>query len=283
MNTSITIEASGRRYYLRGNTYPVRDALRAAGAHWDRDAQAWWVGKRDVAEQLLARLSGASPSTPAAAESSPSVGASETVGANTAVVGRARYKGREYLVLWVGETRRGRAAKLAFTDGSKVFWADESEVQITKTYQTREWRGRREPMTFGRLTSLREEYSAQRAAERDCGLVGETGAYVAQYSASRDNRLPNERIGDVTWLRHRSVRIAVVLVGYEAATHLREEDAEDMGHYGVKTGWYGTAHYRDASFDEYAHLQARAPREDGTCTAIGRAVVDALASLAVAA
>jgi hypothetical protein len=38
-------------------------------------------------------------------------------------------------VIWSGETKRGFAAKLCFRDGSKVFWADGNEVQITKTYR----------------------------------------------------------------------------------------------------------------------------------------------------
>jgi hypothetical protein len=52
---AISIEKQGRRYYLVGNTYPVKDSLRDAGAHWDRDRGAWWTSKSDVAEQFAAR------------------------------------------------------------------------------------------------------------------------------------------------------------------------------------------------------------------------------------
>jgi len=34
------------------------------------------------------------------------------------------YKGRSYRLLWSGETKFGRRAKLSFMDGSKEFWAD---------------------------------------------------------------------------------------------------------------------------------------------------------------
>ena len=53
-----------------------------------------------------------------------------------------------------------------------------------------------------------------------------------------------------------------------------------MGHYGVRDGWYGVAHYRDATPEEFAALQASNPREDGTCVAVGEAVVNALVAAA---
>lgn len=34
------------------------------------------------------------------------------------------YKGRTYRLLWVGDTKFGRRAKLGFTDGSTEFWVD---------------------------------------------------------------------------------------------------------------------------------------------------------------
>jgi hypothetical protein len=52
MTNSIQIEKTGRRYYLRGNTYPVKDALRAAGGHWDAAEKAWWTSNQEVAERF---------------------------------------------------------------------------------------------------------------------------------------------------------------------------------------------------------------------------------------
>lgn len=259
---TITIESVGRRHYLRGNTYPLREQLRAAGAHWDADQKAWWIGDLARAEDLAAAQVG---STQPADERQ-----DDGLKDDSPVLGRARYKGREYLLVWQGETKRGRAAKLASLDGSKVFWADHAAIEITKIYQSREWRGREQPMTFARLRRLREEYAEQKAAVDQQQIVGERGAYSAQYEADRHDRTPGRPLGTPSWLRHRGARIAVVLIGYETAVYVRGEDAEDMGHFGVENGWYGTAHYRAASTEEYEQLQTTDPRADGTCVPPGQ-------------
>lgn len=271
MANSITIESVGRRHYLRGNTYPIKDRLRSAGAKWDPDARAWWTGKREVAEQFAA-TSAEPPAAAAATTERPA----DRLTDDSKVVGRARYKGRECLLVWEGETRRGRAAKLAFTDGSKIFWADMSEVQVTKIYESRVWRGREEPMTFGRLAKLRERYAAEKQAEKNQCLVGVAGEYQAQFAADRHDLTPGCVLGSASWLRHGSVRIAVVLAGYETATYVRSEDAEDMGHFGIESGWYGMGHYRAATVEEYEALQAASARADGMCVPVGQAVVMAL-------
>lgn len=38
------------------------------------------------------------------------------------------YKGRQYRQVWSGQTKFGVRAKLKFTDGSKEFWVDASQV-----------------------------------------------------------------------------------------------------------------------------------------------------------
>lgn len=40
----------------------------------------------------------------------------------------ASYKGKTYKLLWIGATKYGRRAHLAFRDGSKDFWVDASLV-----------------------------------------------------------------------------------------------------------------------------------------------------------
>lgn len=50
---SITTNRIGRRTYIRGATYPIRDTLRNAGAHWDADEKAWWIGD-DAKAQAIA-------------------------------------------------------------------------------------------------------------------------------------------------------------------------------------------------------------------------------------
>lgn len=260
---SITIETRGRRHYLRGNTYAIRDALRSAGAHWDRDERAWWTGQRDVAERFSSAEAKPDSSRP-----------SEALTADSEIQGKARYQGREYLLVWVGETRRGRACKLAYRDGSRVFWASADDVQITRTYQAREYRGQRQPgMTFGRLVELREEYAAERALP---SLVGSDDApYSQRYEASKSIRTPGREIGSASWLRTGGRRIAVVLVGYAPAQYQRSSDLEDMGHYGIESGYYGVAYSRPADAAEYAALQATAPRADGEC--LGGVAADSIA------
>lgn len=66
-NATVTIEKQGRRYYLVGNTYPVKDALRSAGAHWDRDRGAWWTSKSDVAQRFAAQATAKAEARSAAA------------------------------------------------------------------------------------------------------------------------------------------------------------------------------------------------------------------------
>lgn len=59
---TVRLETDGRRVYVRGDSYPIRGALRGAGCHWDPDAKAWWIGseKRDA---LAAAIASATPET----------------------------------------------------------------------------------------------------------------------------------------------------------------------------------------------------------------------------
>jgi hypothetical protein len=52
----ISIEQIGRRHYVRGNTYPIKDELRSRGCRWDAGAKAWWTGKADVAAEIVATI-----------------------------------------------------------------------------------------------------------------------------------------------------------------------------------------------------------------------------------
>lgn len=65
---NVTVERVGRRSYLRGDTYSVRNLLKNAGCHWDRDQSAWWIGDNAVALDLAAKAAtapAAPPSEPA--------------------------------------------------------------------------------------------------------------------------------------------------------------------------------------------------------------------------
>lgn len=170
---TITLDIQSSRVYLRGNTFAAKDQIKAAGGHWDADARAWWIGKTKLAEAQ--RIAAAPVAASATTERKP-----ETVSDDTVIVGKASYKGKSgYLVLWTGTTSRGQAAKLAFRDGSKIFWANLSEVCIEKRYHCHEYRGHSEPgMTFGRLNRLRDDFKAGKASGKsDMELRPEGGRY----------------------------------------------------------------------------------------------------------
>src|SRR5690606_13952379 len=86
---SVTIEKQGRRYYLVGNTYPVKDALKNAGAHWDRDRGAWWTSKADVAERFAAQATAKAEARTAAVAS--------TAGESRVAIGGNTYPVRDQL------------------------------------------------------------------------------------------------------------------------------------------------------------------------------------------
>ena len=156
---TMQIEKRGRRYYIRGNTYPIKDQLRSAGCRWDRDEKAWWTGKADVADRF--------------ASVRPESGRSErperpAPGLDATVAGRARYKGRVYYLVGrasaYGEvepvqTRDGAKMLLAFRDGSKDFWAAADVVETLKLYQR--------PKTIRSLRDYAEMARAGAPVDRD--------------------------------------------------------------------------------------------------------------------
>lgn len=182
----IQIEQVGRRFYLVGNTFAIKDQIKAAGGHWDGDKRAWWVSKAEKALEIVGHPSAAPAASGEAQKPAPG-GLTD----GDKVEGKATYKGKPYILVWEGRTSRGQAAKLAFSDGSKVFWANAGEYQITKRYEVREYRGRSEPMTFGRLKALREKYSRARAQGNEDGIANgqryecpECGEYVTRGQGS---------------------------------------------------------------------------------------------------
>lgn len=123
----IGITTEGRRTYITGNTYAIKDQLRAIGAHWDGDRKAWWTSKKEEAAQLVAKLAAA----PAPANAAPEVAAPY----DGEVKGKAEYKGRKYYVRWNGMTKKGTEAfRLVTLDGKIDFWADASACQWVKHY-----------------------------------------------------------------------------------------------------------------------------------------------------
>ena len=70
MTNAITVETIGRRTYLRGNTYPVKDAIKAMGARWDRDVKGWWMSnaKARKNQDAIDQIVGQAAAQPAKAE-----------------------------------------------------------------------------------------------------------------------------------------------------------------------------------------------------------------------
>lgn len=164
---NVTQQIEGRRVYLLGNTFPIKDALKNAGAHWDGDRRAWWIGTEKQA--AISNILGGAPQ--AEAKTSGNGGSKgEALKDSDRLLGKAEYKGRTYLLVWEGETKRGRAAKLAFLDGSSTFWASHGEYNVTKYFKVREFRGREEYQTWGRYRSFIEDAAkARKEGVAQCG------------------------------------------------------------------------------------------------------------------
>lgn len=168
---AITIRREGQRVYFEGNTFPIKDQIKALGGHWDGDRRAWWVGAKKEAEAraLVERLAGGrtapeaaakvglAPDTPAgvvadALEESGQARAADAVrrpqmpADQVRLTGKGTYQGRSY---YLGSRTRDGARVLILglprEDGTYFErWVPVAEVAVTKTYQAREvWDGRR--------------------------------------------------------------------------------------------------------------------------------------------
>lgn len=195
MSQSITLERVSQRIYFRGNTFPLKDALKSLGAHWDGEARAWWIGasKEAQARQLLDDSAASTTRDPVervvlanrAEEAGKDSLAAELRAAPPAedvsekrVYAAVTYKGRRYYVIAeqrnaAGEPTRCRLATLD-ADGP-VFWADCSACTLIRTYEGREqWDGRRYSgqtrTVYSTIGSLRRFRDRARAADA-CGEV----------------------------------------------------------------------------------------------------------------
>jgi hypothetical protein len=124
---SVELVERGARLYVAGDTYAIKDRLKEAGCHWDGERRQWWIGKgkRKEIEALL----DAPP--PSKAE----VAARRLEQDRNHITGRASFNGHDYYVVGDGHNERGGWVRLMFRDGSKTFYKDVSEVEITKSYE----------------------------------------------------------------------------------------------------------------------------------------------------
>jgi hypothetical protein len=124
------IEIRGTRAYVTGDTYPIRDRLKAVGCHWDSESRLWWIGKAKadaVAEIVTAHES--KPQEPQAYQQ-PTPQELERL----PCAGKATYKGKQYYV--VGQSDRTGKLHLTNLACSLSFWADASACQWLKRYNS---------------------------------------------------------------------------------------------------------------------------------------------------
>ena len=169
-NSGITTLTEGRRTYLIGNTYGIRDEIRAAGGHWDADRRAWWigsgVGKQDDLRKLLAipasRTASRTPDDPASIQ----------------VRGKARHRGRVYFVRWAGIAKRGYAMRLVSLDASIDFWVAAQERGGDGQGEVAAWtKHYAEPRSLAGIARFVAEQKAVQAGARECSRCAHHPAY----------------------------------------------------------------------------------------------------------
>lgn len=135
---TVTIEKQGRRFYIKGNTYAIKDRLKSAGCKWDADSKCWYTGKKEIADKL------AGTELPAAKSGGFTKPTTDDL-SNRRCDGKVEYKGRTYYV--VGRSQAKAKLWLTVLDCSIEFWAAEAECKWVKRYEAREERG-----NYGRVT-----------------------------------------------------------------------------------------------------------------------------------
>lgn len=125
MTITIATEKVGRRIYVTGNSYAVKDRLKAAGCKWDPQRKQWWIGctRRQKIEAIVGKLDGQEVKEDLSTKP---------------LLGKAAYHGRDYYVLARTDKNGGRLW-LTVLDEAIQFWAAESECRWIKTYD-REYR-----------------------------------------------------------------------------------------------------------------------------------------------
>lgn len=184
----VALRDQGSRVYFTGNTFPIKDKIKAIGGHWDGDAKAWWVGvvKRQEAEQLVSL---GSTQAAAAAKTETGTATAKVLPDDTRVLGRADYKGKSYL--WLASMADHSRYLLAFSDGSKSWWADAAQVNVTKRYEPMEYRGQTTYQTIGSLRrfaeKLKRESTPEYRANAPTQQCWECGRQFTESDARRNN------------------------------------------------------------------------------------------------
>lgn len=259
---SLAIEEVKRRCYLVGNTFPIKNELKKIGAHWDADRKAWWIGsdKREKLEAFCGQ----------------STAPSESLKSDDTILGKARYKAREYLIVWEGETQRGLALKLAFRDGTRLFWAGADECEVTKRY--------REPLTLRKLNQLATEYKAQRQSESQPTQALSEGEVLGiaqklaeaagvQTTGEARKYTADEKVttGEIRQSKKHGHVLVAVALRYHRYYH-SEDSCEDNDCFCGQYGWKESHEYWGVSVSEPAEARrARLALEAKAATEVKRA------------
>jgi hypothetical protein len=155
------LERVAGRLYVTGDSFAVKDRLKAAGCHWDCDRRMWWIGaaKASVVEAIVA--GGAPPED-------------ERVPDDARVLGRGEYKGRTYYL--IARTQDGGRFRLTTLDGKVSFWADASACTVTRTYEPRTTLGHTTHTTLGGLRRFIERQKNPATRRGPCSECGHWGA-----------------------------------------------------------------------------------------------------------
>jgi hypothetical protein len=167
---SVSISREGRRSYILGETFALKGALKEAGAHWDSERRAWWMGSHADATALLGRLM-----DPEVAQELKADQDAERLDRDRGnILGTATKDGNSYYLVGEGRSSKGDWIRLLYRDGSKTFFADRETVQITKRY--------RGAVSLRKLQAFAEEKKVERktgvcqcSCHRSAGHFGSGG------------------------------------------------------------------------------------------------------------
>ena len=172
---AVSIQTVDRRIYFVGNTFPLKDRIKAMGGHWDGERRQWWVGIVKMADaqalaestlptRVLAESVGLRSDAPdfAVADKLRDEGremAADAVQARyeagprqqrdpreVTLHGKGTWKGRPcYVGVRTRDERKVHICGLPKDDGSYFeHWVPVAEVTITREYRPKlTWNGRR--------------------------------------------------------------------------------------------------------------------------------------------
>lgn len=225
------------KHVVTGETFPIKDKLKALGGRWDGERKGWWVpgAKADEALAILVAEERKKGLTAGAATPPPK---------RVAISGQT-YEVREKLKRLGGKWDADRKAWMVPEDK-----ADEARRLVS-----------------GAAKSMQTAADvAQSAKTPSAPAPAKTGGYVRDPPAGTKFTLtyesykgePPRKIGEV--IRSKSHGI-VTVIGSLRPWYLSEEDAEDFGNYG-QYGWSMAVYVREATEEEAAPIREQMVKEE---------------------